>query len=120
MAFLAEKLMKRRVLEFGPALPDQSGLILPARITLPHFSVSSEMSLPKSAGEPGSGVAPRSASRAFILGSASAALIPLLRLAMISGGVFVGAPEAPHGARFVTRDELADGWYVRQCLGARC
>ena len=31
---------------------DHSGLMLAARITLPHFSVSSAMSLPKSAGEP--------------------------------------------------------------------
>ena len=30
-----------------------SGLMLAARITLAHFSVSSAMSLPKSAGEPG-------------------------------------------------------------------
>jgi hypothetical protein len=29
-----------------------SGLMLAARITLPHFSVSSAKSLPKSAGEP--------------------------------------------------------------------
>jgi hypothetical protein len=29
-------------------------LMLAVRITLPHFSVSSAMSLPKSAGEPGS------------------------------------------------------------------
>ena len=34
-----------------------SGLMLAARITLPHFSVSSAMSLPKSAGEPASTVA---------------------------------------------------------------
>jgi len=40
--------------------PDHSGLTLAARITLPHFSVSSAMSLAKSAGEPTSGVAPRS------------------------------------------------------------
>ena len=33
-----------------------SGLMLAARITLPHFSVSAAMSLPKSAGEPGSTV----------------------------------------------------------------
>ena len=31
-----------------------SGLIFAARITLPHFSVSSAMNLPKSAGEPAS------------------------------------------------------------------
>ena len=44
-----------------------SGLILAARITLPHFSVSSAMSLPKSAGESASGTLPRSARRALIL-----------------------------------------------------
>ena len=33
---------------------DHSGLMLAARITLLDFSVSSAMSLPKSAGEPGS------------------------------------------------------------------
>src|SRR5262245_38957091 len=47
-------------------------------ITLPHFSVSSAMSLPKSAGESASTSPPKSASRAFILGSARAALISLL------------------------------------------
>ena len=61
-------------------------------ITLPHFSVSSAMSLPKSAGEPASTVPPRSASRAFILGSARPALISLLSLSMISAGVSFGAP----------------------------
>ena len=40
------------------------------------FSVSSAMSLPKSVGESGSVVAPRSASRALILGSARAAVHP--------------------------------------------
>jgi hypothetical protein len=42
---------------------------------LAHFSVSSAMSLPKSGGEPGSTVPPKSASRALIWGSARAALI---------------------------------------------
>src|SRR4051794_40029868 len=58
----------------------QSALILAARIALPHFSVSSAMSLPKSADEPASVVAPRSARRAFVLGSARPALISLLSL----------------------------------------
>src|SRR5262249_1076366 len=53
-------------------------LMLAARITLPHFSVSSAISFPKSAGESASTVPPRSASRAFSLGSASAVLISLL------------------------------------------
>jgi hypothetical protein len=35
--------------------------MLAVRITFAHFSVSVAMSLPKSAGEPGSEVAPRSA-----------------------------------------------------------
>ena len=43
--------------------------MLAARTTLAHFSVSSAISLPKSAGEPGNTVAPRSANRAFSLGS---------------------------------------------------
>jgi len=40
-------------------LPHQSGLMLAARTTLPHPSVSSAMSLPKSAGEPTNAVPPR-------------------------------------------------------------
>src|SRR5262245_42893073 len=71
---------------------DYSGLILTAWITLPHFSVSAAMCLPKSAGEHVSAVAPSSAIRALILGSANAALISLLSLSTISVGVFLGAP----------------------------
>src|SRR5262245_41222282 len=57
-----------------------SALILAARITLRHFSVSSAMSFPKSA------------SRVFVLGSASAALTSLLSVSTISLGVLLGAP----------------------------
>src|SRR5262245_20700252 len=60
-------------------------------ITLAHFSVSSAMSLPKSAGEPANTVPPRSAIRALIRGSVRATLICLLSLSMISVGVFLGA-----------------------------
>src|SRR5262245_8987065 len=70
----------------------QSALMLRARITLPHFSVSSAMNLPKSLGAPGSTVPPRSARRAFILGSASPALISRLTFSTISAGVAFGAP----------------------------
>src|SRR6516162_606690 len=67
--------------------------LMPANLTtLRHLSVSSAMNFPKSAGEPASAVPPRSASRAFILGSARAALISLLSLSTISGGVPFGAP----------------------------
>src|SRR5262245_63594978 len=73
-------------------MADHSGLMFAARITLPHFCVSSAMSLPKSAGEPGSIVPPRSASRAFMFGSIRAAFISLLSFSTISGDVFLGAP----------------------------
>src|SRR2546427_2187012 len=74
----------------------QFGLAPENLTTLAHFSVSSAMSLPKSAGDPVSTVAPRSASRAFILGSERAALISLLSLSMVSAGVFRGAPTPYH------------------------
>src|SRR5439155_19488261 len=71
--------------------------LMPANLTtLAHFSVSSAMSLPKSAGEPTSGVPPKSASLAFILGSARPALISLLSMSMISTGVPLGAPMPYH------------------------
>jgi hypothetical protein len=76
----------------GISVAAGSGLMLAARITLPHFSVSSAISLPKSAGEPASTVPPRSAMRALILGSARPALISFLSLSMISMAVFLGAP----------------------------
>ena len=44
---------------------DHSGLTLADSTTLPHFSVSSAITFPKSAGVPGNGVPPRSARRAF-------------------------------------------------------
>src|SRR5262249_40521744 len=73
---------------FGQDRADHSALILAARMTLPHFSVSSARSLPKSVDVIGRGTVPRSASRAFILGSARAALISLLSRSMISAGTF--------------------------------
>src|SRR5882757_3486130 len=73
-----------------------SGLMPANLITLAHFSVSSAISLPKSAGEPTIGEAPSSESRASILGSARAALISLLSRSTISAGVFLGAPMPYH------------------------
>jgi hypothetical protein len=66
--------------------------MLAVRITLPHFSASFAISRAKSIGEFTSGVPPRSASRALILGSLRAALISWLSLSMIWGDVFFGAP----------------------------
>jgi hypothetical protein len=87
-----EKMMQRSNVSVRRTDRPHCALMLAARITLPHFSVSSAMNLPKSAGEPASTVAPKSASRALIVGSASPALISLLSLSMISVGVFLGAP----------------------------
>src|SRR5262249_39268235 len=72
------------------------GLMLAATITLPHFLVSSEMSLPKSAGEPASTVPLRLASRALNFGSAMLILTSLFSLSMSSTGVLFGAPIPYH------------------------
>ena len=81
-----------------------------ARITLAHFSVSSAMSFPKSAGEPGSTVPPKSARRAFISGSVSAALISLFSLSTISAGGFFGAPRnTPAGVIEILNKEVNAG-----------
>src|SRR5262245_55939839 len=69
-----------------------SGLSPANFTTLAHFSVSSAMNFPKSAGEPDNAVPPRSARRALNLGSARAALISRLSLLTISAGVFFGVP----------------------------
>src|SRR5262249_55963555 len=70
----------------------QSALMLRARMTLPHFSVSSTMNFPKSAGKTANTVPPRSVSRALILGSARPAWISLLSWSITSTGVFLSAP----------------------------
>src|SRR5262245_8553944 len=80
----------------GRGRADHSALMLAARITLPHFSVSSAMSLPKSAGEPTSAVLPKSASRALIVELARPALISVFNVATISEGVCLGAPRPYH------------------------
>src|SRR5262249_41403770 len=79
-------------MEYRQRIGPQSTLMLAARITLAHFSVSSAISFPNSAGESASAAPPRSASRALILGSARPALISLLSLSIICDGVFLGAP----------------------------
>src|SRR5262249_53276058 len=80
---------------YGTPASAYSGLIPANFTTLPHFSVSSAIIFPKSAGDTGAGTAPSSLKRAFILGSASPALISLFSLSTISAGVLFGAP-MPH------------------------
>src|SRR5262249_16312383 len=88
----ALRFAERVLRNIGSGLSRQFDLMLAPRITFPHLSVSSAMSLAKSAGEPASVVAPRSTNRALIFRSTRAALISLLSTSTISGGVFLGAP----------------------------
>src|SRR6516225_3624011 len=69
-----------------------SALIPAARITLPHFSVSSTMILPYSAGVIGTVTLPRSANCALSLGSLSPAFTSVLSLVIMSADVALGAP----------------------------
>src|SRR5215468_2714392 len=61
-----------------------------ARITLPHFSVSSATSLPKSTGDAAWMRNPKSSYFALISDRARDALISLLRTSTISAGIFLG------------------------------
>src|SRR5262249_57101601 len=73
-----------------------SALMLAARITLPHFSVSSAMSFSNSAGDIGIGTLPSSARRALIFSAARAALISLVSVTPISSDVPFVAPMPCH------------------------
>ena len=80
---------------------------MPANFTtFPHFTVSSAMNLPNSAGEPATMVSPKSASLVFTLAAASPALISLLSLSIISNEVSFGA-ERPN--QDSTRNQVATG-----------
>src|SRR6516165_7966573 len=71
-----------------------SGLMPANLITLVHLSIFSAMNLANSSGEfGGTATAPRSANRCLMCGSSTAALVCLLSVAMISGGVPVGTPK---------------------------
>src|SRR6266436_818881 len=73
---------------------DHSGLMPANLITLVHLSIFSAMNLVNSSGElGGTATAPRSANRCLMTGSSTAALVCLLSVAMISGGVPLGTPK---------------------------
>src|SRR5215813_9423009 len=83
-------LVQRTLRNVWPLCGYQSAFAPENFMTFPHFSVSSAMRFPYSAGERASTVPLRSAKRAFILGSVRAALISLLSLSTISVGVSLG------------------------------
>src|SRR5262245_46277920 len=74
----------------------QSAVRLAAWITLPHFSVSSATNFPNAADVIDIRLTPKPASRAFMRGSAAAALISLLSFSITSAGVSFGAPTPNH------------------------
>src|SRR5258707_122669 len=69
------------------AAAGHSALMFANLTTLPHFSVSSATSFPKSTGDPPAITCPSSAKRCFTFGSVRHALISLLSLLMTSAGV---------------------------------
>ena len=66
--------------------------LIPANLITFHFSVSPARSFPKAAGDIGIATAPSLTSCSLTLGLVRMALISLLSLLMISGGVPAGAP----------------------------
>src|SRR5262245_16097816 len=89
---------------------DHSALMFALRITLPHFSVSSPMNLPKPTGAIGIGTPPKSAIRAFSLGSASPALISLPE-AVIPDPLrrSIHSPAPLNSCRLLRNDDAATG-----------
>src|SRR5262247_636022 len=85
----------RRTKDYGTSR-DHSGFAPENLTTLPHLSISSATSFPKSAGEPGMTVPPSSARRALTAASAKPAFISVLSLSIMWLGVFLGAAMPYH------------------------
>ena len=94
-------------------------LMLAARITLAHFSVSSAMSLPKSAGEPAMRPPPKVGKPRPHLGIGEARVDLLVELVDDLGRRVPGRADAEPSARLVARHEIAHGRNVGQRFRAR-
>jgi hypothetical protein len=92
-------------------------LILAARITLAHFSVSSAMSLPNSAREPERAAPVREARFDHRIGKPGVDL--LVQLVDDFRGRISGRTNTEEGAHLIARHEFADGRDVGQRLRAR-
>ena len=103
----------------GRGRADHSALMLAARITLPHFSVSSAMSLPKSAGEPASTVPPKSANPRLHFGIGKAGIDLLLSLSNDRQSAYSWRAESEPRRCLVARHEFAKSRNVRQNIGTR-
>ena len=93
--------------------------MLTARITLPHFSVSSAMNLPKSAGETDEHRAAQVGKPRLHFGIGEASVDLLVELVDDLGRRVLRCADAEPGARLVARHELAHGREVWQRLRAR-
>src|SRR5262245_51437867 len=93
--------------------------MLAARITLPHFSVSPAISLPKSAGEPGSTVPPMSAKPRFHPGINETRVNFLVEFIDDLGGSVPGRTDAIPLARFVSRQKIPHSGKLRKHLHPR-
>ena len=107
------------VTEYRAGSPRHSGLMLAARTTLAHFSVSSAMSLPKSAGDTGKRRAAQVGKPRLDLGIGEARIDLFVELVDDLGGRVLGRADAEPSARLVARHEFAHGRDVRQRLRAR-
>src|SRR5262245_21316921 len=84
--------------------------------TLPHFSISSAMSLPKSATEPASTMPPRVGKPRLQLGISEPRIDLAIELINDLGRRVFGRTEANPLARLETRHEIANGRDIRECL----
>jgi hypothetical protein len=83
--------------------------MLATRITVPHFSVSSTMNLPKSAGVIDFGTLPTSAKRAVILGSVRPASISLLGFLLVCTADFAVAEGFDPDIKFTRTQTIMQG-----------
>src|SRR5262249_31911647 len=103
------------VTEYSARIASDHSALMPADlITLAHFSVSSAMSLPKSAGDPAWMRNPRSSYLALISARARDALISLLSTSTISARNILGPGNADPAVKCVIGQVLSHGRYIRQ------
>src|SRR5713101_5384632 len=94
--------------------PAQSGLAPENLTTLAHFSVSSAISLPKSAGEPGSAGAAKVGKPRLHLGIGEGRIDLLVKPLHDLGRRALWSADAKKRARLVAWHKIGDGRNVRQ------
>src|SRR5262249_46748747 len=98
---------------------DHSGLMLAARITLPHFSVSSAMSLLKSAGGPTKARAARAGERRLDRGIGEACVDLMVEHADDLGRRVLGRTDCNKCAGLEAWQDFAQCRHIRELIRAR-